>query len=147
MTTTAAVAPPRNKWANAFGKRQLSPTPTRAAPGLPGHRRPDTIMLYYLYYVEGAVTPLMLPYYHMSFQFFLYLLVVSNAIGAFTPSSEGSRTESAGPTSPSTEPRWWRSCNSSPSRTSTPSVGFAVAYCIIGFVEGDHPRVDPGPHA
>ena len=43
-----------------------------------------TIMLYYLYYVEGAVTPLMLPYYHMSFQFFLYLLVVSNAIGAFS---------------------------------------------------------------
>ena len=43
-----------------------------------------TIVLYYLYYVEGAVTPLMLPYYHMSFQYFLYLLVVSNAIGAFT---------------------------------------------------------------
>src|ERR1035438_6369681 len=43
-----------------------------------------TIMLYYLYYVEGAVTPLLLPYYHMSFQYFLYLLVVSNAIGAFT---------------------------------------------------------------
>ena len=41
-------------------------------------------MLYYLYYVEGAVTPLLLPYYHMSFQFFLYLLVVSNAIGAFS---------------------------------------------------------------
>ena len=35
-----------------------------------------TIMLYYLYYVEGAVTPLILPYYHMSFQYFLYLLVV-----------------------------------------------------------------------
>ena len=27
-----------------------------------------TIVLYYLYYVEGAVTPLMLPYYHMSFR-------------------------------------------------------------------------------
>ena len=33
-----------------------------------------TIVLYYLYYVEGAVTPLMLPYYHMSFLYFLYLL-------------------------------------------------------------------------
>ena len=43
-----------------------------------------TIVLYYLYYVEGAITPLMLPYYHMSFQFFLYVLVVANAIGAFT---------------------------------------------------------------
>jgi hypothetical protein len=28
-----------------------------------------TIVLYYLYYVEGAVTPLMLPYYDMSFQY------------------------------------------------------------------------------
>ncbi len=43
-----------------------------------------TVVLYYLYYVEGAVTPLMLPYFHMSFLYFLYLLVVSNAIGAFT---------------------------------------------------------------
>ena len=43
-----------------------------------------TISLYYLYYVEGAVTPLMLPSLHMSFLYFLFLLVVSNAIGAFS---------------------------------------------------------------
>ena len=43
-----------------------------------------TIVLYYLYYVEGTITPLMLPYLHMSFSYFLYMLVVSNAIGAFT---------------------------------------------------------------
>ncbi len=43
-----------------------------------------TVTLYYLYYVEGTVTPLFLPYLHMSFQYFLYLLVVSNAVGAFS---------------------------------------------------------------
>jgi MFS family permease len=43
-----------------------------------------TIVLYYLYYVEGAVTPLLLPGLHMSFSYFLYMLVASNAVGAFT---------------------------------------------------------------
>ena len=88
MTTASETArvPARQGWANASG----------AAPALKYRTRGPrlgylsivvltTIMLYYLYYVEGAVTPLMLPYYHMSFQYFLYLLVVSNAIlGAFS---------------------------------------------------------------
>src|SRR6202046_5967027 len=86
MTTTAATPPiPKRGWANSLGRRQLYKYPN------PAPRRGylaivvlTTIMLYYLYYVEGAVTPLLLPYYHMSFQFFLYLLVVSNAIGAFS---------------------------------------------------------------
>lgn len=43
-----------------------------------------TVTLYYLYYVEGTITPLFLPYLHMSFRYFLYLLVVSNAVGAFS---------------------------------------------------------------
>jgi len=43
-----------------------------------------TIVLYYLYYVVGTTTTLFLPYFHMSFTYFLGLLVVSNAIGAFS---------------------------------------------------------------
>jgi len=95
-----------------------------------------TIMLYYLYYVEGAVTPLLLPYYHMSFQFFLYLLVVSNAIGAFS-AFIGGLSDKIGRANltiygtlvvalvqllaiPHIHDKW----------------GFAAAYCVIGFVEG-----------
>ncbi len=95
-----------------------------------------TIMLYYLYYVEGAVTPRMLPYYHMSFQFFLYLLVVSNAIGAFS-AFVGGLSDKIGRANltiygtlvvaviqlfaiPHITDKW----------------GFAASYCVIGFVEG-----------
>ena len=87
MTTTAVTAPVpvSRRLANAFWKRQLYKYPnTWPRLGYLAIVVLTTIMLYYLYYVEGAVTPLMLPYYHMSFQFFLYLLVVSNAIGAFS---------------------------------------------------------------
>ncbi len=70
---------------NALWTRQLDHYPKRA-PRMAylGIVVLTTIVLYYLYYVEGAVTPLMLPFFHMSFLYFLYLLVVSNAIGAFT---------------------------------------------------------------
>ncbi len=95
-----------------------------------------TIMLYYLYYVEGAVTPLLLPYYHMSFAFFLYLLVVSNAIGAFS-AFIGGLSDKIGRANltiygtllvaliqlfaiPHISDKWW----------------FAASYCVIGFVEG-----------
>ena len=95
-----------------------------------------TIMLYYLYYVEGAVTPLLLPYYHMSFQYFLYLLVVSNAIGAFS-AFIGGLSDKIGRANltiygtltvaliqlfaiPHITDKFW----------------FAASYCVIGFVEG-----------
>jgi hypothetical protein len=95
-----------------------------------------TIMLYYLYYVEGAVTPLMLPSLHMSFLFFLYLLVVSNAIGAFS-AFIGGLSDKIGRANltiigtltvamiqlaaiPNVHSKW----------------EFSVAYCVIGFVEG-----------
>ena len=87
MTTTAVAAPvpARGGLANAFGRRQLYRYPdTLPRLGYLAIVVLTTIMLYYLYYEEGAVTPLLLPYYHMSFQYFLYLLVVSNAIGAFS---------------------------------------------------------------
>jgi MFS family permease len=138
MTTTARVATePKRGLAHALGKRQLSRYPdTWPRLGYLAIVVLTTIMLYYLYYVEGAVTPLLLPYYHMSFQFFLYLLVASNAIGAFSAFIGGlsDRIGRANLTIygtlvvalvqllaiPHIHDKW----------------GFAAAYCVIGFVEG-----------
>ncbi len=139
MTTTAdpAPAPPHGRLSNAFGRRQLYHYPdTWPRLGYLAIVVLTTIMLYYLYYVEGAVTPLMLPYYHMSFQFFLYLLVVSNAIGAFS-AFIGGLSDKIGRANltiygtllvaliqlfaiPHITDKWW----------------FAASYCVIGFVEG-----------
>lgn len=138
MTTTAVSAPvPKRGLANALGKRQLWKYPnTLPRLGYLAIVVLTTIMLYYLYYVEGAVTPLLLPYYHMSFQFFLYLLVVSNAIGAFS-AFIGGLSDKIGRANltiygtlvvalvqllaiPHIHSEW----------------GFAASYCVIGFVEG-----------
>ena len=138
MTTTAPSTPvPKGGLSNALWKRQLSTYPnTWPRIGYLGIVVLTTIMLYYLYYVEGAVTPLLLPYYHMSFQFFLYLLVVSNAIGAFS-AFIGGLSDKIGRANltiygtlvvalvqllaiPHIHDKW----------------GFAAAYCVIGFVEG-----------
>ncbi len=42
-----------------------------------------TIMLYYQLYVGGAVAPQITTSLHMSFPFFVYILVIGNALGAF----------------------------------------------------------------
>src|SRR6516164_9834914 len=139
MTTTAEPVPARRpgRLANALGRRQLHHYPdTLPRLGYLAIVVLTTIMLYYLYYVEGAVTPRMLPYYHMSFQFFLYLLVVSNAIGAFS-AFVGGLSDKIGRANltiygtllvaliqlfaiPHISDKWW----------------FAASYCVIGFVEG-----------
>jgi MFS family permease len=94
-----------------------------------------TIVLYYLYYVEGAITPLMLPYYHMSFQFFLYVLVVANAIGAFT-AFIGGLSDKIGRANLTI----YGTLLVGIVQLSVPHIhskgGFVGAYCIIGFVEG-----------
>ena len=138
MTTTAVSAPvPKQGLANALGRRQLYKYPdTWPRLGYLSIVVLTTIMLYYLYYVEGAVTPLLLPYYHMSFQYFLYLLVVSNAIGAFS-AFIGGLSDKIGRANltiygtlvvaliqlfaiPHIHDKFW----------------FAASYCVIGFVEG-----------
>ena len=93
-------------------------------------------MLYYLYYVEGAVTPLLLPYYHMSFQYFLYLLVVSNAIGAFSAFIGGlsDKIGRANLTIYGTLVVALVQLFAIPHITD--KCWFAAAYCVIGFVEG-----------
>ena len=137
MTTTAGAIPSRQGLGNALWKRQLSEYPdTLPRLGYLAIVVLTTIMLYYLYYVEGAVTPLLLPYYHMSFQYFLYLLVVSNAIGAFS-AFLGGLSDKIGRANltiygtlvvavvqlfavPHITEKFW----------------FAASYCVIGFVEG-----------
>ena len=47
------------------------------------------VVLYYVYWEEGATLPLMLPFFHMSFRYFLLLVVVSNALGAFAAIAGG----------------------------------------------------------
>ncbi len=139
MSTVAALprVAPAGGWRNAFLRRQLDRYPVDGRRYLYlGIVVLTTIVLYYLYYVEGAVTPLMLPYYHMSFLYFLYLLVVSNAIGAFT-AFIGGLSDKIG------------RANLTIYGTLTvgliqlvgvPNIhtkfGFAAAYCVIGFVEG-----------
>ncbi len=131
------AAIPKRGLGNALWKRQLYKYPnTWPRLGYLAIVVLTTIMLYYLYYVEGAVTPLLLPYYHMSFAFFLYLLVVSNAIGAFS-AFIGGLSDKIGRANltiygtlvvalvqllaiPHIHDKW----------------GFAAAYCVIGFVEG-----------
>jgi MFS family permease len=43
----------------------------------------STIVLYYEFYVEAAVTPSILVHFGMTFPYFVYVLVVANAVGAF----------------------------------------------------------------
>jgi MFS family permease len=121
---------------DAFGKRQLSTYPeTIPRLGYLGIVVLVTITLYYLYYEEGALTPLMLPYYHMSFQFFLYLLVISNAIGAFSALIGGlsDRIGRANLTIYGTLVVGVVQLSITGMHS---KFSFAAAYCIIGFVEG-----------
>lgn len=95
-----------------------------------------SVVLYYLYYVEGAVTPLLLPYYHMSFLYFLYILVAANAIGSFTAFIGGlaDRFGRANLTIYGTLIVGVVQLVAIPHIHS--DFLFAVAYCVIGFVEG-----------
>jgi MFS family permease len=42
-----------------------------------------TIILYYQFYIAGAVSPTIIAAYGMSFPFYVYITVVANAVGAF----------------------------------------------------------------
>ena len=138
MTVATAGAPQSRHGglANALGKRRLYSYPdTLQRFGLLGIVSITTITLYYLYYVEGAVTPLLLPYYHMSFLYFLYLLVVSNAIGAFS-ALIGGLSDKIGRANLTI----YGTLVVGLMQLAVPHIhsrfGFALAYCVIGFVEG-----------
>ncbi len=95
-----------------------------------------TIVLYYTYFTQTGVTPQILRYYHMSFAFYVYIVVVSNLIGAFA-SLPASKTDQLGRANvviygllivgllvavgvPATHTEW----------------SFAIVLCVLGLVEG-----------
>jgi hypothetical protein len=138
MTQATAVAPraPRRGF-SALWDRQLQQYPTS------GRRYTYlgivvlvTITLYYLYYVEGTVVPLFLPYFHMSFRYFLTLLVVSNAVGAFSAFIGGltDRIGRANLTIVGTLVVGLIQLFAVPNIHT--KFAFAAAYTVIGFVEG-----------
>jgi hypothetical protein len=138
MAITADTGGPRSgRLRNALVTRQLDHYPSPSARILYlAIVVLTTTTLYYLYYVEGAVTPLILPYYHMSFQYFLYLLVVSNAVGAFTAFIGGlsDKIGRANLTIIGTLVIGLIQLVGVPNIHS--KFGFALAYVVIGFVEG-----------
>jgi MFS family permease len=138
MVTTAATDPNgSSRLRRALVTRQLDQYPNQGARLFYlGIVVITTMTLYYMYYVEGAVTPLILPYYHMSFQYFLYLLVVSNAVGAFTAFIGGlsDKIGRANLTIIGTFVIGLVQLVGVPNIHS--KFGFALAYVVIGFVEG-----------
>jgi MFS family permease len=95
-----------------------------------------TIVLYYTYYTQTGVVPNILASYHMTFAFYVGIVVVSNALGAFA-SLPASRTDRIGRTNvviygvliigllmcigvPNAHSEW----------------SFAAVICAIGIVEG-----------
>ena len=95
-----------------------------------------TIVLYYTYYTQTGVTPNILQDYHMSFTFYVWIVIISNLIGAFA-SLPASKTDRLGRANviiyglliigllvaigvPLASGEW----------------GFAIVICALGLVEG-----------
>src|SRR5579875_359676 len=94
------------------------------------------ISLYYIYWEEGATLPLLLPYYHMSFHYFLVLVTISNAIGAFAAGAAG-LSDKVGRVNMAlfgTLSIGLLQLVAIPNISS--KLGFAFAYSAIGIVEG-----------
>ncbi|HMK63956.1 MAG TPA: MFS transporter [Acidimicrobiales bacterium] len=94
------------------------------------------VALYYVYWEEGATLPLMLPYFHMSFRFFLLLVVVSNGLGAFAAITGGlaDRIGRVNLCLVGTFVIGIVQLAVIPNVHS--KMAFALAYCVIGVVEG-----------
>lgn len=137
VITEVAMAQPRRSLGDALIRRQLHHYPRTAARyGYLMIVVVTTIMLYYLFYVEGAVLPLLLPSYHMSFQYFIYVIVIGNAIGAFT-AFIGGLSDVIGRANLTI---YGTLTVALVQLVAIPNIhsklGFAVAYSAIGFAEG-----------
>ncbi|HET6809414.1 MAG TPA: MFS transporter [Acidimicrobiales bacterium] len=96
----------------------------------------SAVVLYYVYYIPAAVTPSIIEQYNHGFRFFVYILVVANAIGAFASLLAGLAD------------RWGRAnmvvggllISSALVAFGLPNAPnfwtFAVLYCMLGFIEG-----------
>jgi hypothetical protein len=81
---TLPVSPQAETWANTLWTRRLHKYPSNVARyWYLAQVVLIAVVLYYVYWEEGATLPLLLPYYHMTFRYFLLLVVVSNGLGAF----------------------------------------------------------------
>jgi MFS family permease len=95
-----------------------------------------TIILYYTYYTQTGVTPNILQYFHMSFAYYVGIVIVSNLIGAFA-SLPASKTDKLGRSNVvifglllvGLIVALWV-----PNATS--EFSFAAAICVLGLVEG-----------
>jgi len=95
-----------------------------------------TIILYYEFYVAGAVSPTIIADYGMTFPFYVYITVVANAVGAFSSLAAG------------LSDRWGRAnlvaygllVTGLIDLVGIPNVSgkwsFAVLFCALGLVEG-----------
>ena len=95
-----------------------------------------TVVLYYLYYVVGSTTTLFLPALHMSFLYFLGLLVVSNAIGAFSALLGGISDRIGRANLAILGVLVVGLLQLFGMANATTSLEFSIVYCFIGFFEG-----------
>jgi MFS family permease len=97
MTTNSTTPTVRTQHGPAFRflfVHQIDEYPgTRRRIGLLGLAVLATIVLYYTYYTQTGVTPNILATFHMSFSFYVWIVIISNAIGAFAslPASQTDR--------------------------------------------------------
>ena len=106
-----------------------------------------TIVLYYTYFTQTGVTPQILVSYHMSFSFYVWIVVISNLLGAFA-SLPASKTDKLGRSNvviygllvigllvafgvPACSTEW----------------EFLFVICLLGVVGGRHPGGHPGARA
>ena len=83
MTATAQGAAPAAR-ANGLWQRQLNHYPnTRPRMAYLAIVVLVTIALYYALYIPGAVAPLIIAHFGMTFNTYIYIIVISNAVGAF----------------------------------------------------------------
>src|SRR5215471_7079563 len=82
MTATVHGTPAEAK--SSFWRRQLNHYPdTRPRMTYLGIVVLATIALYYAFYVPGAVAPAIIAHYGMTFNTYVYIIVIANAVGAF----------------------------------------------------------------
>jgi MFS family permease len=95
-----------------------------------------TIVLYYTYYTQFGVTPNILRSYHMSFEFYVWIVIVSNALGAFA-SLPASKTDQLGRSNTIIYGLFIIGLLIA---VGVPNAGtewvFAVVICMVGIVEG-----------
>ncbi len=83
-TTVDGTAPVSGLVARTLWQRQLNHYPDTGRRVLYlGIVVLATIMLYYALYIPGAVSPTIIASLHMTFSYYVYIIVIGNAVGAF----------------------------------------------------------------